>query len=433
MLRRSHFAAVLGIAVLAAGCEAPPGRAEAPASAVHARRIPARELAPFIARVEAARGQRFLRPVSAMRVQQADVLALLERELDRAVPRDRIAREAALAASLGLIPHAFDPRRAVLDFQAQGAAGFYSPLGDRLFVVAGAASAGGENVDALFVHELTHALQAQHSRIFDALLGIEGDDDLTFALTALLEGEATFVELTDAEAYAGVPRPTPGTLARRFPASLLAPQLPRAVAESLIAPYPLGYALADALVAGGGMPALDAAHDDPPLTSEGLLHPTSAHGAMRRQPLAELTREPALPRCRVLATNCYGELSVRVWLEQLAAEPARAARAAAGWDTDRAWQFACDARSASAWLLEYDDEAEAGELAALLLALKPEAFGDGALDVERSGARVLVSLGLELAERTRLLASPAPRRFATLAAYLEAHPEVAARTRELRR
>jgi hypothetical protein len=222
-------------------------------------------------------------------------------------------------------------------------------------------------------------------------------------------------------------------LAKRFPATALAPQLPRAVAEALVAPYPLGYALADALVARGGVGEFSAAHADPPLTSEALLHPERYLDATQREPLAELTREPALPGCRVVATNCYGELTVRAWLEQLGAEPQRALEAAAGWDADRAWQFACGERSASAWLLAYDDEAEAAELFVLLLASRPRAFLTGPLSVARDGTRVLVSSALAPAERAQLLASAEPRRFATLAAYLAAHPEVAARARKLRR
>lgn len=420
-LRLAGFVVALALALGCAGARAPAGDAQL------ARLDPA-TLAPFAARVESARGLRFVRPVSGWRVPPAALPGVLARELDRAATPAEVAQDAELATSLGLLPPHFDLRSAVLAFQVESAAGFYSPLRDRFYLVDGAASAGGESRAALFVHELTHALQAQHARLFDAILGIRGDDDLLFALTALVEGEATFVELSDAAQRAGAPRPTSAELAARFPAAALAPQLPRAVAEAFVAPYPLGYALADALVARGGLPALDAAHADPPLTSAALLHPERQPAA----PLAELAREPRLAGCRARVSTCYGELTLRVWLEELGAGPQPAARAADGWNADRAWRFDCGRARASAWLVALASDAEARELAEVLRAVSPRAEGD-ALAVAQSGARVLASRGLGDEAVQALLALPPPRRFASLAQYLAAHPEVGVRARRLRR
>jgi hypothetical protein len=397
---------------LALGCAAPP----APSSAAGLVRLPSEQLAPVAARVEAARGLAFAHAPDGWLVPQPALRALLEREQDRSAPQRELARGAELAASLGLVPRGFDLRAGVLAFQELNAAGFYSPRDDRLYVVEGAASAGALDSDALLVHELTHALQAQHLRDFGALLALRGDDDLAFALTAWLEGEATFIELADAAARSGRPRQTPSELAAQFPSAESISELPRVVAAALLEAYPLGYALVDGLVARGGIAALDTVYANPPLTSEQLLHPERA-----RQPLAELARTPALRGCRVRATNCYGELTVRSWLEALGASRAAAASAAAGWDADRAWLFECGGRSASAWLLAYDDEAEARELERELRARGPQG-GEGALALTPSGARLLVSHGLGDAQRARLLALPPPREFRDLGAWLAAHP-----------
>jgi hypothetical protein len=423
-LRLAGIVVALGLAL---GCEG----ARAPASDAQLVRLGPATLAPFAARVESARGLRFVRAVSGWRVSPSALPGVLARELDRAATSAEIARDAELATSLGLLPPHFDLRSAVLAFQVESAAGFYSPLRDRFYLVDGGASAGAESRDALFVHELTHALQAQHAALFDAILGIRGDDDLLFALTALLEGEATFVELSDAAQRAGAARPTPAEFAARFPSAAVAPQLPRAVAEAFVAPYPLGYALVDALVARGGLAALDAAHADPPLTSAALLHP-ERHLPAAHAPLTELARAPRLAGCRALASTCYGELTVRVWLEELGAGALPAARAADGWDADRAWRFDCAGAAASAWLIALGSEAEASELAELLLALAPRAGGDP-LAIAQQDARVLASRGLGDEAARALLELPAPRRFASLAQYLAAHPDVGERARRLRR
>jgi hypothetical protein len=428
-MRRSHFAAVFGALLLAASCEAPPPSALASAQL---RALSEAELTPFLDRVEAVRELRFERPVSASRVAPAALPALLARELDRVSTPAEITREAQLAASLGLLPPGFDLRATVLRFEAESVAGFYSPLESRLYVVDGQASAAGDSRDALIVHELTHALQAQHSDLFEALLGIRGDDDLLFALSALLEGEASYVELADAEARGGAARPTAAVFAQRFAIAAIAPELPRAVGESLIAPYPLGYALAERLVARGGVRAFDAAYLDPPLTSAELLHPARAEDAATREPLVALPREPRLAGCRARASNCYGELGVRAWLEDLGAGRAAAARAAEGWDTDRAWRFSCGARVASAWLIEASDPEEARELSEPLRALAPRADG-AALELTQRANRMLVSSGLTAREREALLGTRATQRFTRLADYLAAHPEVRAHARRLRR
>jgi hypothetical protein len=409
-------------------CDSPP---RVPAAEEYAKRVGAAQLAPLVTRVEEARGLRFRRRVTAYSVSPPAVRALLERELDRGLPREEIAQQTALAASLGLVPRDFDMRASLLAFQVENVSGFYAPLVDRLYLVRGAASAAGQSEEALVVHELMHALQAQQLPLFDALLGLQGDDDLAFALAALLEGEATFVELSDAAASGGTPRPAPSAFAAQFSAGVLAPGLPRVVAESVVAPYPLGYALADALVARGGVRALDAAHADPPLSSEELLHLERYLDPAARRPLADLPRDPGLSSCSVTATNCYGELVLRGWLHELGAGPDLAASAADGWDGDRAFALRCGRRAASAWLIQADDPAEARELAGALRGRAP-AVDALALRLDAEGSRVLVSRGLSEGERTHLLALPELGRRASLRAHLDAHPEVARRARRLR-
>jgi hypothetical protein len=427
-MMRGLTGVLCGAALLAAGCEAPSPAAN---GGTGAERVSSAELAPLAARAEAARGLRFVRAVEGWRVRDAALAGILERELDRSISPGEIALDAQLAGSLGLLPRGFDLRAALVAFQMANAGGFYSPPDGRLYIVDGAASAGGQGADALAVHELAHALQAQHSELFAVLLGLRGDDDLGFALTALLEGEATFVELADAAERTGSARPTPAEFAAQFPSAAAVPELPRVLAAGTLAAYPLGYALANGLVARGGTRALGAAYRDPPLTSEELLHP-DRYLEGRREPFAELPREPRLASCRALSSSCYGELVVRAWLEDRGASAGDASAAAAGWDADRAWRFDCAAHAASAWLLELEDEREARELERELRDLAPAVDGE-ALALTLSGARLLVSQGLGETQRGQLLALPAPREFQNLAEILAAHPEILRRGRRARR
>jgi hypothetical protein len=388
-------------------------------------------LAPFIARVEAVRGAHFVETVRAFEIATADVPRLLDAEIERFAPREQLAAESRLAAALGFVPAGADLRALLLELASDSIAGMYSQADRAFYAVAGAESAGAASGGALEVHELVHALQDQRGELLGALLGLAGDDDLAFALTALLEGEATWVELRDAAARGGPAPPGPAAFAARFRAQIASLEgYPRLLAETTTAPYPLGYALADALAQRGGSTALDAASADPPLSSEELLHPEQYLGGAPRTPLAQLPRAPLVPGCSVVATNTYGELGVRVWLLDRGVSAADAELSAGGWDGDRAWLLACSGEERAAWLLQSADAAAAERLARVMRA---RAASLGAFTLDASDRRVLLARKLSAPHRAQLLMLAEEPRTASFAAYLRARPEVLARARELRR
>jgi hypothetical protein len=409
-------------------CAPPP--LQPPAAHVQATPIPAEALAPFIARVEAVRGARFREPVRGFEIAPEDVPRLLDAEFERIASRERLAAESRLASALGLAPPGADLRALFLELASGSIAGMYSETGRAFYAVAGAESAGAASGDALEVHELTHALQDQQGELLGALAVLEGDDDVAFALAALLEGEATWVELRDAAAHGGPAPPTPAEFDKLFRVQI-APtgSFPRLLAEAATAPYPLGYALADALARRGGVAAFDVAHADPPLSSEELLHPEQYLDPALRTPLAQLARDPHVPGCRVATSNSYGELGMRVWLLDRGLAAPAAEAGAAGWDADRAWLFDCGGEARAAWLVQWDDAAAVQRLERVLTA---RLGASSAISLDRSGRRLLVSADLAPPARAQLLALAEAPRIASFAAYLRAHPEAAARLRELR-
>ena len=184
-----------------------------------------------------------------------------------------LARDEALAKALGLLPVDADLRTTLLAWQSQSVAGFYPPSTRRLFVVEGAGAAGGGEEAGVLVHELGHALQDEHTRLLEARIGIQSNDDLQFALGAFLEGDALWTELRDEALTTGFPQSSGAEFAARF--FVDAPDgagVPRILRETFLRQYPLGYGLAAELVERGGVAALTAALMDPPLSSEELLH-----------------------------------------------------------------------------------------------------------------------------------------------------------------
>jgi hypothetical protein len=425
--RALRWLAALALASLA--CAGPSGRSL----------VPDEQLARLAQRVEVARNLHFRAPVVAEHVTQAAVPALLEAELDRSTPPEQLAREQALAEALALLPRGADLRATLLSWQAQAVAGFYSPATRRLFVVQGAGAAGGIAEDGVLIHELAHALQDQRSQLLAARIGVQANDDLQFALGAFLEGDALWTELRDEALASGFPQPSGAEFRARFEAE--APDgagVPLLLRESFLRQYPLGYAVAAELVARGGLAALSAALEDPPLSSEELLHRERYLLPSARRPLEWFPESvegfAPEPGCKPVTSTSYGELGIRVWLSEAGLPDAEAALGADGWDGDRAWLLRCAGGPVVAWLIQLDSESEARELEerARSTGWTQRAGLAAPVGIERVGRRLLLFAGLAPAGRGYLLERLEAQRYPGLAALLAAHREILERAAQQR-
>jgi len=375
--------------------------------------VPPARIEALLARAEAARELRFREPVVALELEAAGVPRLLARELDRSTPPAELQREERLAKALGFLPRDADLRELLLSWGAEAVAGFYTPTAGQLYVVKGAAGAGGYDGGGVLVHELAHALQDQHTPLIAVTLGLHANDDLHFAIGAFLEGDALFTELRDEAESSGFPRPTGAEFSERFLHD--APRgegVPRLVRDSFLLQYPRGYALVDDLVTRGGVAALTAALDDPPLTSEELLHPERYLERDRRRPLAVFPEDPGsfAPECDPIASTSYGELGVAVWLQEMGLTEQEAASAADGWDADRAWLLDCPGGDRWAWLVQLDSVEEAAELHGAVL--RARTGGDAPrATLDQEGRRILMSDGIADVARAFLLYDMEPRRY----------------------
>ena len=394
-------------------------------------------------RAEAARRLEFRAPVAAWEVEPGAVGRLLRDELAVGWSDAEVRRAEALGVAAGLLPAGTDLRRALLAFQTEAVAGFYTPIRDALYVVAtpGRTTPGPEE-RAVIVHELVHVLQAQHTALLDVTLGIDDQDDLVFAVGALLEGDALYASFEDQASHESIARTPASAFAASFEVEWAAAPpspVPRIIREAFLVQYPTGYALAEALIEPGGMAALDAAERDPPLSSEMLLHPERYLDPTLRKPLSLPRLAPGAfgPGCTAIAANTYGELGLRVWGVEGGRPRARAEAAADGWDGDRALLLDCPTGRAFAWVVDFDAPVDAAEFEreAQSVAAVPGPdgadAGPGRWHVERRTARVLLSRSLGAEGRETAFAAPTDR-YDDLDAYLRAHPEVRVRAEERR-
>ena len=398
----------LGLVVLACA-----GRPE-PAS------VPDPALESLARRVEAARGLGFGTPVEADFVSREELGPQLEREMQAFVDPEEWARQAALVAAIGLVPDDIDLWAALVELQRSSVVGYYAGFDDRLVVVD--PEEGGPLESEVLVHELAHALQARHSKLYDVALGLEGVDDLGFAITAVLEGDATWVAARDQELERGVPVPDGGAYQRRFLVDFepVGSEILPWLRAMFLLPYPHGYRLVADRAAAQGQAGLDALYADPPLTSAAVLDPDGAEPGRRELSLPV----PSIPEtCEVVATNALGAVSVAVRLGDRADRDR-------GWRADRAWHFRCEGGPAWAWLVAAEDEASARELATAFGARRAARSTEAR--VVRRGARVALFAGLAEDEALGLLGVVEERHYEDLEAWLAAHPEVLERARDRR-
>ena len=249
--------------------------------------------------VERERGLRFRRPV------QVDVLK--DRAFLRVLHADEVPVGAgedqdASFSALGLLPVEEDFEQSIDDEIDDTVGGYYDFSTRRVSLRADLRAPLRE---AVLVHELTHALQAQH---FLLSRQPRGDADETYtALTALIEGDATRV---DQAWYAAQP-PDVQVRLRRQGGYGVAPVLSSDLVPALLDfPYVAGPPLVQGLLDEGGQARLDHAFEMPPLTTAQVLHPERiAEGA----PLA-LATPPG--RGRQVDEGVLGELGLALLLRR---------------------------------------------------------------------------------------------------------------------
>jgi hypothetical protein len=341
----------------------------------------------------------------------------------QAVGRDAIRGELASAVAVGtpssgptaeepflrrlrLLPPAIDYARQVADAYAASPIPIYDPRTKRLLIPDFVPI---ELVNPLLPHEIAHALADQRFGIHRLLqIGPDGSHrlagDAERARLAVVEGDATLTALEVAD-----PRETfldPHALVG------LAADLRRAVLPTG-KPTPTwtltlsnfahvdGMLFAARVRARQTWRAVDRLWEDPPASTEQVLHPEKYDACEEPIPVDDslLPRLPGLGR--PTSTAVLGEVVIRSWLAN-ALPPELAERAAAGWGGDRAGLYTPEAAArpepspdagapaaepALAWLTVWDDAGEAEDFARA-------AESAGVKDLARRGEAVALLFGV---------------------------------------
>jgi hypothetical protein len=361
----------------------------------------------LIPKVEELRGLEFKRPVPVNIIDddlaRAHVLARLE-SFQRLDQLRVLTRAYEL---LGLLPPETDVLEIYLEAMREQAGGFYDPATGSFYLLDDMPSALGPMIAA---HELTHALEDQHFDLDGRLREVVHDDDRLLARAAVHEGSAVLlmtVYLTRGALGGEFDAPEMMAFAQaEVEKSETLTTMPAVLLRQMLAPYILG---ASFLARGeplksvaGNFPIADvnAAYEQPPVSSEQILHPEKYWDADRldRPRAVSLDNAGKLlgRRWRRIQEGVLGELTLGLMVG--APTPADFENVgvydggawtneeAEGWDGDR-WELWMREQDAVVLLSTvWDSPADAEEFATALQQ-------DGGLAWERQGDRVVVLAG----------------------------------------
>ena len=326
----------------------------------------------LVARTVAVRGLPLREPVPARVIDQAKVPELLRVALEAGLSKDEISAYQDALVAVGLWPEGTDLVDEYLSVAKEEVIGFYVPQDRVLYIVRDAPIPFWGRVLSFLVrrdavremvigHELIHALQHQnHPDLVEHDRFLKDQDDLGSALQATIEGDATFFSLAVPDPPIPPSDPTEfredmeqDASGRSEGALAGAPALLR---EGLYFPYAWGYALS--------FREQGALLDDPPVSTEQVMHPERRH-----EPFVTLDlgagRKLLPANCKFVHENGVGEFGLSVLLKDLAPRDAPPDPAAwEGWNGDRYLVARCDGRRELLWLTLWDSEQDAQEFEA---------------------------------------------------------------------
>lgn len=233
-------------------------------------------------------------------------------------------------------------------------------------------------VQSVVVHELVHAHDDQWLDLDRPELD-DVDDESDFGFLAIVEGNASRIENDWIESLSGDDR----TELRLLENGLLTPEeldvllaLPEFLLQTQISAYTDGLALVELIDQTGGESAVDAAFDDPPRSSEQVLHPEAYLEEAEPVPVPAIEVDGF-----VLDSGVFGELSIRNWLGRIAGD---------GWGGDSYVSFVRGDEICTSLAIVADTDGDLGEIES---AANDWASGGSDRTTERSVERVTTSAG----------------------------------------
>lgn len=256
------------------------------------------------------------------------------------IEKDRPAyeQEGNLLKALGLIPADLDYIATLKKLKSEEVVGFYDPRSKELVVRGGTEIGPRERVT--MAHELTHALQDQWFTLDRAEQYKDTKTEVPFTFKNIAEGDANRI----AHLYV---RTLPIPDQRQFDKdqSMVGNDddqngIPAAMRSALEDPYVYGEDFVSYVMQNGGQQELDRLFNDPPPTSEQIMHldKYAVH-----EPAIDVPAPPTEPGAKTLDDGPSGEYQTDQILRSANSRTV-ADQAAAGWGGDHTVMYSVDGK-----------------------------------------------------------------------------------------
>ncbi len=337
--------------------------------------------------VSKIRGQAFSKPVEPSIFNRETLGLEMERMMEKEMTADDLALLDGTLKVFGFVKPELDPAQIYKDLLTEQVAGFYDPDDKRMVLIVeeppeeepgwlaqwfgGGSTFNKDEQKTTLAHELTHALQDQLYDLNSMDEGIQDDDDMLLAFSALVEGDATLLMFCEMQNQ-DISEIDPVAMRATFIAmSFLMPiaggeaysNAPDAFRDTLTFPYFQGMLFVLSQGAQHGWDGIHQMYKRPPLSTEQILHPEKyelGDGYDGPQSIAFSGIQSLVPKnWKSLGGSCLGELQTRILLKRTAGGK----KAAPGWDGDHYEVYQDDDRLALLYGSVWDSEQDALEFA----------------------------------------------------------------------
>lgn len=337
------------------------------------------------------RGQDFSRPVEPSILNREELGEEMQRILKREMTPEDIAELDGTLKVFGFVAPDASPAKIYTNLLTEQVAGFYDPDEKRMVLIIedapneepgwlakllGADPFNKDEQKTTLVHELTHALQDQLYDLNAMESGIENDDDMSLAFSALVEGDATLLMFAEMQGEVDISEMDPDAMRRMFNImNWLMPlsagesyrKAPAIFRETLMFPYFQGMLFVMSQGTKKGWPGVAEFYKSPPLSTEQILHPQKYaagedYDAPTKVTIPQLDSAVG-KQWYSLGGSCLGELQTRILLGKVP----KGKDASLGWDGDYYEVFLrtkdAKKRFALAWVSIWDSAEDAEEFA----------------------------------------------------------------------